>query len=361
MNILDSLKERCFLIPRADFVPESQMELIKLIMKRHGEENLQTVKLIDENDDYDSFFIEADDLGICLKMSFDPIPIYYEHMVLKGIEELQLAPQVIDRNEIPYGQKIFYTLQSYEYSDNLNSIGNSAILDESFKDFNNKLSILHSYIPPEEVHEYLDDTKSFLEYQNINFDKIISYVDSGEEEVFKFIKEIYTETFSEMLNIFNDNEKKITSKRFVHGNLNSSTIINNLSKFKFINFENCFLGSPLFDLVNIIFELQMTGLKEHDFLSRRMKDSKLVENRLMAGSFIEEYKICKKIWIRKKFLDLIKEYVKEVIILNKQRTSKMAKLATNFSKHFYKFAGIPVFDRNKDLFVRTFSQLILDN
>jgi hypothetical protein len=113
MNILDSLKERCFLIPRADFVPESQMELIKLIMKRHGEENLQTVKLIDENDDYDSFFIEADDLGICLKMSFDPIPIYYEHMVLKGIEELQLAPQVIDRNEIPYGQKIFYTLQQF--------------------------------------------------------------------------------------------------------------------------------------------------------------------------------------------------------------------------------------------------------
>ncbi len=358
MNVLDSLKERCFLIPRADFVTESQRKIVELIMQRHGENNIKNIKLIDENDDYDSFFIELENLGICLKMSFDQIPIFYEFMVLKGIEHLEISPQVIDRNDFFYGKNIFYTLQTYEYSDNLNSIGNSTILEESFKDFNYKLSKLHSFIPPKQVHEHLDDTRSFLEYQNINFDKIIAYVDSGEEQTYNFLKQIYSEIFLEMMEIFDKNEKNLTLKRFVHGNLNSSTIINNQDKFKFINFENCFIGSPLFDIVNIIYELQMTGLNEHNFLTRRLEDSSIVTNRLKCGHIINEYKICKKIWIRKKFLDLLREYVKEVIILNKQRMDKISRIANNFSKHFYKFREINTFVKNKDVFNQKFMELL---
>lgn len=361
MNIIDSLKERCFIIPRANFASESQKELVSLIMKSHGEENLKNIRLIDENDDYDSFLIELENLNLCLKMSFDSVPIFYEHMVLKGIEQLELAPQAIDRKNFIYGKELFYTLQTFEYSNNVFSLGNSILLEDSFKDFYFKLKKLHSYEVPNEVHEYLDNTKSFLEYQNLNFDKVISYVDKGEEEIFSFIKNIHSEIYDEMFDFFEKNENKLMKDKFVHGNLNQSTIINNEYQFKFINFENCFLGSIFFDMANLVFELQLTGLKELDFITRRIKDLNFVTNRFKSSTFINEYKICKHIWIRKKLLDIIKEYVKEVIVLNKERTDKLAKLANNFTKHFYKFNGISAFDRNRDLFAQKFSELILDN
>jgi thiamine kinase-like enzyme len=219
---------------------------------------------------------------------------------------------------------------------------------------------MHSYLPPDHAIPHLDDTLSFLEYQNINFDKIISYVDNGEKQIYEFIKNIYKEIYEEMIQIYQSSKNKLSLIRLVHGNLDTSTIITNSFKFKFINFENCFTGSPFFDLANLIFELQMDGLNEFDFVTKRMQDSKIVENRLKASKFIEEYKICKQIWTRKKFLDILKEYVKEVIILNCSRIGKMSKLAHEFSTHFYRFSEIDCFEQHKDIFVKKFSDLFLN-
>lgn len=360
MNITTALNQRSFLIPRADFVSSSQENLIKIIFAKHGEKIVTKIKLIDENDDYDSFLVEIFDKGFCLKISFDQVPIFYDFMLLKGIEHLQIAPQAVDRNEIEYGKTIYYTIQTFEYSENLLNLGGSAILDEQYSYFNNVISRMHFYEPPKEVWPHLDDTKSYLEYQNINFENILSYVDSGEEDEFEFARSMYGEIYFEMMSIFEKNESSLKLKKLVHGNLDLSTIINNNNSFKFINFENAFVGSPFFDLTNLVFELQMTGLKEYDFITKRIKDISLVENRLKAGEFLNEYKICKQIWNRKKLLDLMKDYVKEIIIMNSSRVDKIARLSSDFSNHFYRFSEIEAFQKNKEFFVQKFSELILN-
>jgi hypothetical protein len=360
MNITTALNQRSFLIPRADFISSSQEELINIIFSRHGEKILTKIKLIDENDDYDSFLVEVGDRGYCLKISFDQVPIFYDFMVLKGIEHLELTPQAIDRNEIEYGKTIYYTIQTFEYSENLMELGGSSILDSNYSFFNYAISKLHSYEPPKQVWPHLDDTKSYLEYHNINFNNISSYVDSGEENHFEFAKTIYAEIYKEMMDIFNKNETNLKLQKLVHGNLDLSTIISNSQTFKFINFENAFVGSPFFDLVNLVFELQMNGLKEYDFITKKIKETGLVENRFKAAEYLNEYKICKQIWNRKKLLDTIRDYAKEVIVLNSKRFDKITKLSNNFSKNFYRFSNIKTFEENKQLFIEKFSELILD-
>ena len=103
----------------------------------------------------------------------------------------------------------------------------------------------------------------------------------------------------------------------------------------------------------------MNGVKEHDFVSKSIERLGLTSNRLTCTSLFKEYKICKYIWTRKIFLDLIKDYFKEVIILNKSRKDKILKLGNEFQKHFYRFNDIAVFNDHKHSFVDIFSNLIL--
>ena len=359
-NITESFNQRMFVTPRADFANDSQKELIQLIMKRHGENYISSIKLIDENDDYDSFLVEILDKGYCVKISFDPVPIFYEFMVLKGIEHLQISPYAIDRNEIEFGKTIYYTIQTFEYSDNLATIGTSSLLQENNSDIFSVLKIIHTYSPPRQIWPHLDNTESYLLYHNTTFENILQYIDANENSEYQYLKQIYKETFDEMFDYFNQNKNNLTQQKLVHGNLGSSTIITNSNIFKFINFENCFVGSPFFDLCNLVFELQMSGMKEYDFISKRIKEYELVENRLKASEFLKEYKICKYIWTRKRFLNILNEYIKEVLVLNKSRIDKMSRLGHNFSNHFYRFSDIKSFANNKDILVQKFQNLILN-
>lgn len=359
-DITTSFNQRSFLIPRADFTTDSQKELLKLIMFRHGETEFKSISLIDENDDYDSFYVETGNNSYCVKISFDQIPIFYEYMILKGIQSLNVAPAAIIRNEIEYGKTIYYTIMTYEHSDNLKKIGPSLILDEDYTNFDLAISKLHTSLPPEEIHEYFDNTESYLQYHKINFNNILQYVDENEVQEFEFIKFLYDKCFSEMFLYFKQNESNIELKKLVHGNLDCSTIIENTYQFKFINFENAFIGSPFFDLCNLVYELQMSGIKEHDFITKKIKQYNLVDNRFKSGKLLKEYSICKYIWNRKKFLDLICDYVREVIILNKSRIDKLSRLGHEFSNHYYRFSNIEVFNTNRDVLVKKFNDLILN-
>jgi hypothetical protein len=359
-NITEALSQRTFLVPRADFITDGQKQIVELIMRMHSEKAPSLIKLIDENDDYDSFLIEVDGMGLCLKMSFDQVPIFYDYLILKGIEELNLSPKALDRREIIVGEKvIYYTLQTFEYSENLFTLGNSSILEDEYKLFDEKIKLLHNFKIPKQAHPHLDDTESFLKYHKVNFSNALSYVEENEVVEFNFIKNLHEQAYEEMFSYFEKNKNKIQTKNFVHGNLDASTVISNSNDFKFINFENSFIGSYYFDLANLVFELQMSGIKEFDFITKKIKLYELTDNRFKAGKFVEEYKICKYIWTRKKFLDIICEYVKEVIVLNKTRKDKMFKVANNFANHFYRFDDINVFKENKNLIVNKFSELIL--
>lgn len=359
-NITESFNQRIFLTPRADFASQGQIELIKLIFQKHGEKYLNKIKLIDENDDYDSFLIETSEKSFCLKISFDQVPIFYDFMAIVGIEHLRIAPQAIGRHQIDYGKIIYYTMQTFEYSQNLASEGTSSILEENNINFFKTLSRLHTYQPPEEVWPHLDDTESYLQYHKLIFESVLSYVDQSEVEEFNFLKQLHEEIFNDMFSYFEKNKSKLFQKKLVHGNLDASTIISNDGQYKFINFENCFLGSPFFDLCNLVFELQMNGLKEYDFITKRIKEYELTENRFKALNFLNEYKICKYIWIRKKLLDLLCEYIKEVIVLNKSRTDKLSRLGHYFANHFYRFSEINSFNKNKNILVQKYQNIILD-
>ena len=287
-NIISSLYERCTLIPEIDLTNQSHKELLKLILKRHGEENVLNIKLIDENDEYDSFLVETYENDFLVKISLDKLVIFYEFTILKGIENLHISPIAIDRGEVEFGKTIYYTIQTYEHSDNLNLLGNSIILENPYKDnFDMALNILHKFIPPLEVHDFFDNDQTFFEYHKINFKNLIQYVDANEINEFNFIESIYTEVYEEMMTFFSTTKNSLKQKTLVHGNIDASTIITNSTLFKFINFENSFIGNHFFDLVNIVFELQTTGLNELDFVSKRLKSVNLVENRLKAKDLLQ--------------------------------------------------------------------------
>ena len=326
-DIKSSLSNRLLLIPKLDTLNDSHKDILKMIMNKHGEDDIVSMKMIDENDSYDSFLVETENASFTIKISFDKEVIFYEFLILRGIHHLQISPVAIDRNEIEFCTTIYYTIQSYEHSNNLLESGLSSINSEEFSDLHEALSILHSFEVPEEVHSYLDDSNSFFDFNKKSFENILQYVDPNEVEIYEFISNFYSSVHSEMINILNNN-RNLECKKLVHGNLRASTIIENSLMFKFINFENCFLGNPLFDICNLVFELNMTGINEFSFVSQKTKD-------------LNAYKICKQIWIRKKMLDVLNNYVKEVIILNSKRSTKLYKLIHEFSSNFEKFKSIP--------------------
>lgn len=359
-NITNSLVDRCFLLPDVNIASDSQKDIIRQIMLKHNVNFISSIKLIDENDEYDSFLVEADKNGFCVKLSFDSLVIFYDFLVIGGLRETGVCPFVIDRGQIEYGRTIYYTIQSYEYSNNLLSNGINTLLTEDSYDFYTCLNKLHYQEIPDGVHDYLDDTKSYLEYHKINFENMNQYVEKFEAQEFLFLKQAYENIYSEMMDFFNQFSSQLVTKSLVHGNLNAKTIIENNHQYKFINFENAFYGSPFFDICNLVFEIQLVGINEHDFVTKSIYRLNLTDNRFTSSSFLKEYKVCKYIWTRKIFLDLIKNYLKEVIILNKTRPEKIIKLGNEFQKHFYRFDTIHEFKKNRDIFVNEYSNLILD-
>jgi 5-methylthioribose kinase len=199
-----------------------------------------------------------------------------------------------------------------------------------------------------------------LEYEKLNFNSFEEYVSNQEREDFIFTKNLYESVYNEMMSFYEQFSDKIVTKSLVHGNLNLSTIIENKFNFKFINFENCFYGSPFFDICNLVFEIQMNGINEHDFVSRSIYRLNLSDNRFLSNSYLKEYKICKFIWTRKRLLDLLKNYVKEVIILDKSRLNKILKIGSEFQKHFYRFDTILEFNKNRDVLAKKYHELILN-
>jgi hypothetical protein len=296
-------------------------------------------------------------------MSFDPEWIYYDFLILSGAQFSNVCPKPVDRGKLTEFEKtIYYTIQTYEYSNNLKSIGVPSILDIQYDDFYLQLSKMHSVSIPDNIIEHFDDIKSYLLYHKLNFNSILEFVDSNEVQEYQDAKLIYEQVFDQMIKCVNENFNKIDNNHLVHGNLDASTIICNNFNFKFINFENAFKGDMLFDIVNIVFEMQSTGINEFDFVCKCVNNfysSKSNAQNAHIDDEISKYKICKKIWTYKIFLDLVKNYFLEVIVLNLNRKEKIIGLANEFSKHFYKFDNnIAIFPEYKNFFVQKLELLL---
>ncbi len=356
MNITNFFNNKCSLTDKADFTSNAHKELVSLILLKHGEKFIDKIKLIDENDDYDSFYVEINNKAYCVKISFDQIPIFYEFSILKGIEFIMLSPIAFDRGEIEYGEKeIFYTIQTFEFAQNISEYGASYLLNEDLG-FEYVLATLHNFEPPQEIHSYLDNTESFLTNHKIYFDSYFQYIENEESSEFNFIKDLYTKIYEEMIQIYILNKDKfLITNRLVHGNLNSSTILLNDKTFKIVNYENSFVGCPFFDVVNLVFEMQMSGLNEHKFVIKHINKINL---KYANNLIMNQYKVAKSIWTRKRFLDILKNYTKENFIFNKSRKFKFLKVMHEFSNHFYRFDSIPEFHKNKNILMNKFKEYL---
>jgi thiamine kinase-like enzyme len=361
-NVTNSLSDRSFLFRKNNEPTNGQIELVKLILEKHGETEYNSIKFIDENDNYDSFYIETiTGLGLCLKISFDPIPINYDILILSGIQDQNIAPIPIHKGSIDLQKTVYYTIQSFEYSDSVKSLGGSILLDEQYKDFYTKLLKLHRTPIPQHIPQHLDDVKTYLEYHKFNFKDVSQYIEESEVADYTTSHCIYDKVFKEMMEYVNQNFYKINDNFLIHGNLDASTIICSHFDFKFINFENSFLGSIYFDIASLAFELNVSGINEYNLVTEYAEKFFVQTIKYELEDQIEKYKICKKIWTYKLFLDLIKDYFKEVLILNAKRKDKVIFLASEFSKHFYKFdSNLVIFKDYKDFFIQKLTYL-LDN
>ena len=97
----------------------------------------------------------------------------------------------------------------------------------------------------------------------------------------------------------------------------------------------------------------MSGLNEHKFLLNHVEK---INSDFSKNLLIEQYKISKSIWTRKKLLDLLKNYTKEILIYNKFRKIKFAKILHDFSNHYYRFNSIPAFYKNKEILNNKFKE-----
>ena len=274
-NITLLLNEKCFLFPNSINATDSQKELINNIFQKHEGGTILKIEPLDENDFFDSFLITTDKNLFCLKMSLSMDEIFYDFLILNGIQSLNISPTPVTRSQIFFGKEIFYTIQTYEQLNNLYSISNYELINDK-NIFCKTLSLLNSIEIPIEIQQHLNTLGKLSEKNNKNTQLLFNSILNKNDIILK-MQEIYNNVYIKYIELINNNLDIINLNRLNHGNLNHETILTDETEIKYINFENSFLGNDYFDIINLIFELQIVGIQEHSFLNKNLPE-KMKEN-----------------------------------------------------------------------------------
>lgn len=296
------------------------------------------IEFIDANKNYDLFKITNDhefylklsltDPHQCLEKEFSVLnensyfwhtPFPYKYGKLKNFGNVIYAL---------YGAIPTQNIKNYGIADALNNIQSYAEMYESISNFssiNFKIPLFDQYL-----NHYLEF--DIFKVPDINIDSL---------ESSPYIKNIAKTQTVELQKILKEKLQKInfSQKHFCHGNLNQSTILPIGESMACINFDNCYWGDCLFEILNLKYNLFFSEKIENEII----KFFKEIDNEKLNLSQLREYRNFVCYW---NLLKICVDYLEEVFILKSYRQAEILNIAFRFSKNYNNFYQLPNFDKN---------------
>jgi thiamine kinase-like enzyme len=156
------------------------------------------------------------------------------------------------------------------------------------------------------------------------------------------IKETINSVENELLYLCSP--KIVKNKWVCHGNLKASNILFKNDSFKFIDFGDCYHGSPYLDLASLIIHSGLNADIEKHIVHLFIEQNK---NNNIAKEWMA-YQSCRHIMIRKIFLEILITYLKEVYVFSSSRPMKILDCIDLFSKNISSFFMISAVEKHKE-------------
>lgn len=331
MNLDSIYKNRPYLYEtNKDFFSENST-IIEAICKKSGLKNARNFCFIATNYHCDIYRADTDDGIVCIKYSFDYPSMYLEKEIdiLKKLNAPN-TPEPITFGEIKFGDKLSYSITSFENAENLQSAGASNMLlyPESFINSFDLMSRNFSEdgsLP--NLSEYIEES-----FKKTSFDLFPEESKKSIDEHIgiSLVQSVGDSLKKEILSIAE--HPNLNKKEFCHGNLKPSNILFRGGQFKFVNFHSCFVGNRLLDL-SLLFAC---SIAEREYKSSFIEKAKNLISDVSFGDF----ELCNKVMIRKLFFDLFMSYLQEVYVFESFRPVELVLIADIFTRNSKNFLAI---------------------
>ena len=338
MNYSSLTKDQAYLFESEKDLFSENNEFIFKIFEDANLEKPQKINFETSNVDYDIFNISCYNKDYILKFSLDEFNLSLKHefdLIKKLNIKNTLNPIIY--NKFKFGDFIHYSIYLNEKNESIKNFGLSS-LTTNIDNFMESYFLLQNTHKPKRSHKeimlkFIDNhSLSFFDQDvieaisnNCNLDKIKEIVDLLHSEIFKIFQS----------DIFNKDE-------FCHGDLNQSNILYCFNHFKFINLCSSFSGNLYCDLANLVIDCNLSKS-----LEKKLFDTILINKK--SNSFAEEwieYKQCFDLVLRKIFLEILFNFLKEIYLFESERPFKLLNIIDIFSQNQTRFMKIPVINKN---------------
>jgi hypothetical protein len=287
---------------------------------------------------YDILNISSDKKNYILKFSLDEFDfnLKNEFNLIKKLNcNNTLRP--VYYNKFKFGDYINYSIYLDENYESVKDFG-LGIINDNIDEFITSYFNLQNSIKPKIKHK--ENIINFIKNHSISFfDKEVLEAISNNSNLNK-IEEIINSLHSEIFLLFQSDI--FDREEFCHGDLNQSNILYCFNHFKFINLCDSFTGNSYYDLANLVINCNLNKNIEKKLFNSFLKEKNIEST---SEQWIE-YRKCFDLVLRKIFLEILFNFLKEIYLFESHRPAKFLEIIEIFSQNQNNFLKIPIINNN---------------
>lgn len=355
---LNSLfKDRAYVLPLKTDLSKSEIKFINKILKNFDDNiNIQKIKLVEVNENYDIYKIISDNEVLMLKFSFDVKNKTFnreiKNLKKEPFNNSSICPKFLYGGRVNVGENILCSITSFPNGDRVYDLGAS----EFRKRFSNFLSFY------KKIHLYKEIRSCNLTYERIKKEKL-NELNLGkilDEDGVKFIEN--HSDYSRCALIFDSIDKEIKSllkqtkqhqSGYVINEVRDKSIYIDNASVCFCNLGDVSLGHAFSDLASFIVEFNVDENLEKEFLKKACDELDIEFNQ-------QVYNLYYGIELRLKALTCFISYLKEVYLYESLRIDEILNLINKFSLSYKRFCSIPTFKKHRDFIMKNITEPVLE-
>ena len=321
--------------------------VLTIIDKIYSDLNVQSVTLLDNGINYDTYSLKSlDGKFYLLKVSLDSenIQLSRESFFLKQLKNFASA-KFICLKKIKVGDDILCLLSQFPNCVNLKDVGRDFFLKHADVFFWTHKGLIEKIKPKKLKSGYLKQLTENLDFSKNFADKtknsIKDYTDYDRLEKILF----------NLLDDIRDSAPNMSSFTPCLSNITIDSIFLTNSLFFFDKLEDCCKYDPYLDLCDIILNLGFKNEAKDQIVSAYTT----VYKNFNDEKFKSFYDFC----VKKKLLESLNDYLREVYELRCLRINKISEVISIFYSSFKNFKKLPVFIDNQDFLLKTITEPVL--